>query len=107
MADSAECAVRWVVEPNDGIETSQIHATTWRDSNSICALADAERHLGHIVRAGSFWLAFDATHVDESGTGFQLLGCCVSVDAAKCLVEHVIDTIPEVGRVPGDQCACD
>jgi hypothetical protein len=43
---------------------SQAHAA-WRHSASICALADGERHLGHIVQIGGRWYAFDATHFNE------------------------------------------
>jgi hypothetical protein len=61
----------------------------WRDSHSVCALADDRRHVGHIVRAGNCWLAFDATHANETGTGFRLVGCWQDVAAAKRAVEQV------------------
>ena len=67
------------------------HKATWRDSGSICSLADVERHLGHIVKADKLWLAFDATHVNETGTGFRLLGSCTSIAAAKHAVEQVLE----------------
>jgi hypothetical protein len=64
--------------------------TRWHDSRSICCLVDAERHLGHVVRAGKYWLSFDATHLNESGTGFCLLGSSTNITAAKCAVELAI-----------------
>jgi hypothetical protein len=67
------------------------HWATWRDSGSVCSLADSERHLGHIVRADKLWLAFDATHVNDTGTGFRLLGSCTSITAAKHAVEQVLE----------------
>jgi hypothetical protein len=74
------------------------HAATWRDSPSICSLADAERHLGHVVRASKYWVAFDATHLNETGTGFRILGSCVDIMAAKRAVRH---TLPiDCGRNP-------
>jgi hypothetical protein len=59
----------------------------WRDSDSVCALADDWRHMGHIVRAGNCWLAFDGTHSNETGTGFRLLGSWKEVTAAKRALE--------------------
>jgi hypothetical protein len=70
---------------------AQFHPPVWRDSPSVCALADDQRHLGHIVRAGNRWLAFDATHVNEAGTGFRLLGCWMDIALAKCAVELTIE----------------
>jgi len=60
----------------------------WRNSNSVCALADGERHLGHIVKIGSSWHAFDATHFDEERNGFRSLGTYASLMAAKGAVEQ-------------------
>ncbi|HEX4134276.1 MAG TPA: hypothetical protein VHY84_06615 [Bryobacteraceae bacterium] len=67
------------------------HTAIWRGSGSVWSLADDERHLGHIVRAGDNWLAFDATHVNESGTGFRLLGCCPNIAQAKSAVEQIFE----------------
>lgn len=68
-----------------------VRRATWRDSGSICSLADVERHWGHIVRADKLWLAFDATHVNETGTGFRFLGSCTSIAAAKHAVEQLLE----------------
>lgn len=78
-----------VAERIDGVRSAQLYAGTWRDSSSVCSLADGERHLGHAVKAGNHWLAFDATHCNESGTGFRFLGCYASITAAKRTVEQV------------------
>ena len=65
---------------------SQAHAA-WRHSASICALADGERHLGHIVQIGGRWYAFDATHFNEGSDGFRNLGSFASIVSAKEAVE--------------------
>jgi hypothetical protein len=54
----------------------------------MCALADGERHLGHVVKEGAHWHAYDATHANESGDGFLCLGNFVSLDSAKSAVEQ-------------------
>jgi len=59
----------------------------WRDSIAICALADGERHLGHILKIGERWYAFDATHFNEESNGFRSLGSFASVASAKEAVE--------------------
>ena len=79
--------------PTNGINgtgTTQFHAATWRDSPSVCALADNHRHLGHIVKAGDYWLAFDATHSGGTNCGFCLLGSWTNIALAKCAVELAI-----------------
>ncbi len=81
-----------VIEQIDGVKSASLHKATWRDSSSVCSLADSERHLGHLVRAGSHWLAFDATHVNDNGTGFRVLGGYTSITAAKRAVEQVLET---------------
>jgi DNA-binding CsgD family transcriptional regulator len=77
-------------ESIDGSGTVQPQTVRWRDSRSICCLVDAERHLGHIVRAGNYWLAFDATHLNERRTGFCPLGFSMNIAAAKRAVELAI-----------------
>jgi len=69
---------------------ARFHATLWRDSPSVCALADDERHLGHIVKAGDSWLAFDATHPGGAGSGIRFLGSWMNTALAKCAVEQAI-----------------
>jgi len=85
------------VERTSKAMSSQLQVPTWRDSPSVCALADEQRHLGHIVRAGKFWLAFDGTHCDVAGGGFRLLGSWTNTALAKRAVEMAIAN--EAGRL--------
>jgi hypothetical protein len=64
-------------------------AATWSESKNFCALSDEDRHLGHIVRAGEGWLAFDATHLNEQGSWFLSLGFYPEITVAKEAVEEV------------------
>ena len=59
----------------------------WRNSFSVCALADRERHFGHVVKMGSQWHAFDATRFNDEGNGFRSLGNFVSLQVAKKATE--------------------
>ena len=58
----------------------------WLDSRYICALADDDRHLGHIVKTEQ-WHAYDATHFDEASCGFKYLGAFEERADAKMVVE--------------------
>jgi len=99
MADFAESTVMVATERIDTFRTEeQFHVPTWRDSSSVCSLADGERHLGHIVRAGNHWFGFDATHINDSGTGFRFLGCYPSITAARRAVDQVFKN--NCGLVP-------
>jgi len=60
---------------------------SWRNSPEICALADGERHLGHILQIGGRWYAFDATHFNDDADGFRTLGSFASLVSAKEAVE--------------------
>ena len=60
----------------------------WRNSDHICALSDGERHVGHIVKIGGRWHAFDAMHSNEKGDGFRSLGTFASVGPAREAVEQ-------------------
>lgn len=62
----------------------------WRESAHICALADAERHLGHAIRAGKFWIAYDAIHPHPTSDGFRLIGTFATIAAAKDAVEESV-----------------
>ena len=66
---------------------SNLQAPAWRNSAEICALADGERHLGHILQIGGRWYAFDATHLNNGGDGFRDLGSFASIASAKQAVE--------------------
>jgi hypothetical protein len=78
------------VEQIGQLKTVTDHPARWRDSPSICALADPERHLGHVVKAGTCWLAFDATHFDGTHTGFRFFGSWMSKASTKQAVEQVV-----------------
>ena len=67
-------------------------AASWRDSRNVCAFSDADRHLGHIVRAGEGWIAFDATHATNHGASLQSLGFFATRAAAKEAVQMA--TVP-------------
>ena len=67
-----------------------LHLATpaWTDSKAICALADGERHFGHIVKIDGRWHAFDATHFNDESNGFRSVGTFASHSAAKRAVEQ-------------------
>jgi hypothetical protein len=66
----------------------------WRNSGHICALSDGERHIGHVVKIGGRWHAFDATHSNEAGNGFRSLGTFAALNAAKEAVEQGYRLLP-------------
>jgi hypothetical protein len=69
----------------------------WRDSTNVCAFSDHERHLGHIVRACEGWLAFDATHANEQGSWFRLLGYFPAITMAKEAVQLATLSLQQAG----------
>lgn len=60
----------------------------WRNTRTVCALTDDERHLGHIYKVGGQWHAYDATRLNPEGNSFRLLGIYPSLVAAKDAIEH-------------------
>jgi hypothetical protein len=70
----------------------------WRISKTMCALADEERHLGHAMRIGRRWHAFDGTRLNDDLNGFRLLGTFASIEAARHAVEQSLG-ITAVARV--------
>jgi hypothetical protein len=62
---------------------------SWRDSEFVCALADTDRHLGHLIRREQ-WYAYDATQLDDASTGFKCLGAFVDLAIAKQVVEFAV-----------------
>ena len=66
----------------------------WRHSTHICALSDGERHVGHIVKSGGRWHAFDAMHSNDRGDGFRSLGSFASETSAKSAVEQCYRLLP-------------
>lgn len=85
----AQRAARSLAKPVNPLTPAMLYAAAWTDSETVCCLANGERHLGHIVKADDSWLAFDATHLSDHGTGFRLLGCCTTITLAKFAVEQV------------------
>jgi hypothetical protein len=61
----------------------------WRHSPDVCALADRDRQLGHVVKTDA-WHAFDAIHPNQKGTGFTYLGAFRERSQAKNAVESAI-----------------
>jgi hypothetical protein len=59
----------------------------WHMSENVWAFTDSERHLGHILKVESIWLAFDGTRLGESGIGFRIVGAFSEIDSAKIAVE--------------------
>jgi hypothetical protein len=75
----------------------------WYDSATVCAIADSERHLGHVQRSGDIWAAYDGTHADEERGGFLQVGLFSSVTAAKLAVEKAVGRYGSwwAGKIPG------
>jgi hypothetical protein len=67
---------------------TKLQAAVWRNSVDICALADGERHLGHVLQIGGRWYAFDATQFNNESDGFRNLGSYADVVSAKEAVER-------------------
>ncbi len=76
------------------IGLNPVAALAWRTSSHICALSDGERHIGHVVRIGGSWHAFDAMHSNETGDGFLALGTFAAVEAAQRTVEQSYLLLP-------------
>jgi hypothetical protein len=74
-------------------------APFWRSSGDICAFADDERHLGHVIRTDQ-WQAFDATKSNDAGDGFHYLGSYADVNAAR---EAVEDSVAPCLSVPEER----
>jgi hypothetical protein len=73
--------------PQNNTETTG--PAVWRDAESVCALADDERHLGHIFKVDE-WQAFDATRPNAAGNGPREVGKFQNLAAAKLAVERSI-----------------
>jgi hypothetical protein len=64
-----------------------MHGAIWYETASVCALASAERHLGHVVVTAEGWIAYDGTHTNPAGDGFDELGSFEDLIEAKAAVE--------------------
>jgi hypothetical protein len=62
----------------------------WYETASVCALASAERHLGHIVVTTDGCAAYDGTHTNSAGNGFRELGVFRDIIQAKAAVEEAL-----------------
>jgi hypothetical protein len=62
----------------------------WFELPDICALANAERHLGHVVRSDQGWTAIDTTHLNDARTGFKDLGAYPRLHDAKRALEESV-----------------
>jgi hypothetical protein len=67
---------------------------SWHDSQYVCALADSERHLGHVIKTDE-WHAYDATRPDETGTSFRYIGAFNDLNDAKYWVETAAAERPQ------------
>ncbi len=71
----------------------------WHMGGKVCAFADSERHLGHILKVESQWLAYDGTRLGESGIGFRVIGAFTDISSARIAVEFAsIGMAPLKGR---------
>jgi hypothetical protein len=80
-------------QPLSRIDSPAVSPPTWYEAMGVCALADSERHLGHAVRKGRYWLAYDAVHPDASNTGFKRLGRFKNVSEARQAIESSVDVL--------------
>ncbi len=62
---------------------------SWLDSELVCALADSDRHLGHLIKK-EHWYAYDGTRPEEGSRGFKCLGAFPDLAAAKQMVELAV-----------------
>ena len=76
------------------IERGLSLALAWRVSPHICALTDGERHVGHIVKIGGRWHAFDAMHSNDAGDGFRALGTYAALESAQRAIEQSYHLLP-------------
>lgn len=70
-------------------EIAGIAMPAWRDGEDLCALADGDRHLGHVINDGK-WHAFDAIHPNHASHGFRQIGTFDTIDEAKRAVELAV-----------------
>jgi hypothetical protein len=87
-------------DPSNGAGLMDMHdelagSRTWKCSDHICAFADGERHLGHVIKTDQ-WNAYDATHPDEASGGFKHLGAFVDLAAAMRAVELSVERKQEL-----------
>lgn len=79
---------RLLAKAREPVEVREDSGPGWRESADVCALADSERHLGHAVRAGKVWIAYDGMHINPAGDGFRVIGTFETMAAAKQAIEE-------------------
>ena len=72
------------------IGSSALSLPTWYLGVGVCALADSERHLGHAIREGDIWVAYDAVHPNASHNGFLALGRFQDLSEATQAIESSV-----------------
>ena len=81
------------IKATRGARIPAVSSRTWETSSDVCALRDQERHLGHVVKTGNRWAAYDTTKLNLSCTGFLCLGTFASQAAAKNAVQRSADAL--------------
>jgi hypothetical protein len=71
-------------------DKAAVHAVIWYETASVCALASAERHLAHVAVTDEGWIAYDGTHANSAGDGFNELGRFRDLIEAKAAVEEAL-----------------
>jgi hypothetical protein len=71
-------------------DKAPLRGVIWYETEGVCALASAERHLGHVVVTAEGWIAYDGTHTNPAGDGFDELGNFADVIEAKAAVEEAL-----------------
>lgn len=72
----------------------------WQNSDYICALADDDRHLGHVINRDG-WDAYDGTKLDSNAAGFKYLGRFETISEAKEKVELSVGHARYLTRAAG------
>lgn len=84
-----------------GIDSGASDRWTWYLGSDVCALSDSERHLGHAVKEGDFWTAYDAIHPDPLRNGFLTLGRFRNIVGAIEAIQSSVVAVLESQLVPG------
>jgi hypothetical protein len=80
-------------------DSAAVSRAIWFKVVGVCALADSERHLGHAVRKGGNWLAYDAVHPNAPHDGFLYVGHFKTVIDAQRAIENSVGV--RTGLKPG------
>jgi hypothetical protein len=81
------------------IFSEPVNGRSWTNAKHASALADSERHFGHVVKTGAIktgqWHAWDATHVSDASERWNYLGPFADRNAAMQAVESAVSQIRE------------